>query len=130
MRTEPTTSDQAVTFPRKVRVSAWVAPIMVVGTFAFFAAIPVAMVVYGVLRRVRTGALRWWAIALGVVYVIPMATWLLKPNRPPSLSKDISPVFVALIVVASAGVIYTLRAHASRAEHAAEIGESTTTLDV
>ncbi len=85
---------------------------MVLGQFSFFAAIPVAIIVVAVMRRFRSGALRWWALALGAVYAAPMAIWALRPERAESLSKDMSPVFAVLIVVAACGVI--IAAHRSR----------------
>ena len=91
--------------PRSVVVSAWAVPIMVVGQFAFLAFIPVALVLYGALRDARARALRWPAVLLTAVYATPMAIWLLRPDGAESLSKDIHPVFVGLIVAASALVL-------------------------
>jgi hypothetical protein len=80
--------------PHKVLISAWVIPILVLGEFSVLAAIPVAIAVVGVLRHVRVGALRRWALALGAVYAAPMIIWAIRPDRAPSLSKDMSPIFV------------------------------------
>jgi hypothetical protein len=35
-----------------------------------------------------------------------MMIWALRPDRAPSLSKDMNPIFVVLIVAPAAGVIY------------------------
>lgn len=96
--------------PRSVISSAWAVPIMVLGQFAFLAAIPIVLVlVLGrVLHDPHLRALRAPASLLAAVYAIPLALWLLNPNRAPSLSKDISPGFVALIVAASALLLTTI----------------------
>ena len=54
------------------------------------------------LRDRRARFLRWPAALLAATYATPLALYLLNPDRPQSLSKDIDPVFVVLIVVASA----------------------------
>lgn len=94
--------------PRFVTASAWAVPIMVLGQFAFLAAVPVVLMLRRVLRDPRLGALRWPASLLAAVYAIPFAFWLLDPGRAQSLSKDISPAFVVLIVVASALLLTTI----------------------
>lgn len=98
--------------PRYVVVSAWAVPIMVLGQFALLAMVPVALVLYGALRDTRTQALRWPAGLLAAVYATPLAIWLLRPDGAQSLSKDIHPVFIGLIVAASAVVL--LKIWASR----------------
>ncbi len=89
-------------------VSAWAVPITVSGQFALLAVLPVALVLYGALRDTRTQALRWPAGLLAAVYANPLAIWLLRPDGARSLSKDIHPVFIALIVTASAVVLLEL----------------------
>lgn len=100
------TSTSTRTKPRRIplslTISAWAAPIMVVGDFALMAVIPVAIVLVKALRDPRARFLRWPAALLAAVYATPLALYLLNPDRPQSLSKDIDPVFVVLIVVASA----------------------------
>ncbi|MFQ1002364.1 hypothetical protein [Modestobacter sp. SSW1-42] len=91
--------------PRYVVFSAWAVPVMVLGQFAFLAMIPVALVLYGALRDTRVQTLRWPAGLLTAVYATPLATWLLRPDGAQSLSKDIHPVSVGLIVAASAVVL-------------------------
>jgi hypothetical protein len=78
---------------------------MVLGQFAFLAFIPVALVLFGSLRDARVRALRWPAGLLAAVFATPLAIWLLRPDGAQSLSKDIHPVFVGLIVAASAVVL-------------------------
>ena len=70
---------------------------------------PVGRVLRGALRHPGLG-LRGVAGVLTAVYATPFALWLLDPDRAQSLSKDIHPGFVTLIVAASAAVLLTLRA--------------------
>jgi len=65
-------------------------------------------VLIGTLRDPRVRCLRWPAGLLAAVYATPLAIWLLYPNRPESLSKDIDPVFAVLMVAASAVVLFRL----------------------
>lgn len=100
--------------PRMVIISAWLVPILVVGQFAMVAVLPVALVLVGTLRDARLRALRWWSAGLAVAYAIPLTVYVTRPDRAQSLSKDIHPGFVALIVVASVAVIvafHVLRRH-------------------
>lgn len=91
--------------PRSVVISTWAIPIMVVGQFAFLAFIPAAIMLSGTFRDPRSRDLRGWVSVLGIVYAVPFLMWVLNPGRAESLSKDIDPVFVGLIVAASAAVL-------------------------
>jgi hypothetical protein len=104
--------NEAGAVPRKVLISAWAIPVMVIGQFSFLAGIPVAIVVTTVTRRFRSGALRNWSLALGAAFTTPMAIWAVRPDRAQSLSKDMHPALAALIVGAAGGVIVT--AHRQR----------------
>lgn len=84
--------------PLSVLVSAWAVPIMIVGQFAMLAIVPVALVLISTLRDTRLKALRWGAIALTAAYATPLALWAIGPERAQSLSKDMHPVFAAIIV--------------------------------
>jgi hypothetical protein len=88
---------------KSVLISACAVPVLVVGQFAMLAIVPVALVLAGTLRS--NTALRPWAALLTVVYAIPLALWAIGPDRAPSLSKDMHPVFVPLISVAAVAVI-------------------------
>ncbi|WP_380163929.1 hypothetical protein [Jannaschia sp. R86511] len=101
--------------PRKVLISAYAVPIMVIGQFAFLAIIPVAIVVITVVRRFRTGALRYWSLALGAASTVPLTIWAVRPDRAQSLSKDMHPALAAAIVATAIGVIIT--AHRQRRQH-------------
>lgn len=94
--------------PLRLQISAWAAPLLVVGDFALLAVVPVALVLYGALRDSRVRFLRWPAALLAAVYATPLIIWLSNPDRPESLSKDIDPVFVVLIAAASAVELLTL----------------------
>ena len=94
--------------PRYVQISLWAIPVMVIGQFSMLAIIPVALVFTGTLRDRRVRALRWWAGLLAVTYAAPLAIWLLRPDGAQSLSKDMHPVFGALIVAVSAVLLVKL----------------------
>ena len=87
--------------PAYVTYSAWAVPLLVIGQFALLAAAPVALIVFGAFKDSRVRALRWWAAALGVVYASPLVIWLSRDDGAESLSKDIHPIFVALIAATS-----------------------------
>ena len=107
--TPPAASRRATRTPRSVVVSAWAVPVMVLGGFALFSGVPVALVLVGALRDARARYLRWPAGLLAAAYATPLAIWLLRPDGAESLSKDIHPVFVVLIVVASAVLLWRIR---------------------
>ena len=116
MNIESTTT---VTAPRTVRrtplfihIAAWSVPVLVLGQFAMLAIVPVAAILVGTLVNTRARALRWWAGLLAVAYATPLAVWVLRDDGAQSLSKDIHPVFVGIIVAASIAFlikIYTRR---------------------
>ncbi|MEU7040492.1 hypothetical protein AB0A77_05455 [Streptomyces varsoviensis] len=103
----PTGTDPRV--PRAATVSAWAVPIMVLGEFALLASVPVVIALIAAFTRVRDGAVRGAAGILAAAFAIPLVVWLVRPDGAESLSKDIHPGFVALIVAASAALIITLR---------------------
>lgn len=86
-------------------ISAWAIPVLVLGQFAFLAVVPVAIALISALRDARSKALRWWVGALTLTYTAPFVIWIVRPDRAQSLSKDISPFFVGLIVVASLALL-------------------------
>jgi hypothetical protein len=89
-----------------VHVAAWAVPVMVVGQFAMLAIAPLVYVLVRTFRDARLGALRWWAAGLGVAYATPLALWAIRPDRAPSLSKDMHPALAAVVV--AAGVAYAI----------------------
>ncbi|MEV4165319.1 hypothetical protein [Nonomuraea dietziae] len=97
--------------PLAVTVSSWAVPVMVLGQFAMLAIVPVAIAMVGALRHGHDRAVRWAAALLTVSYAVPLVIWLTRPDGAPSLSKDMHPGFVAVIVAASAVLIgFILRA--------------------
>lgn len=103
-------------FPRSVIVSAWAVPVMIIGQFAMLAVVPVALVLIGTLRDARLEALRLGAIALTAAYATPLALWAIGPERARSLSKDMHPVFAAIIV--TVGVAFAVSFHVLRRKQA------------
>lgn len=97
---------------RRVLVSAWLVPVLVLGQFALVAVVPVVLVLVGTLRSARLQALRGWAIGLAAAYAVPLAIWAFSPDRAQSLSKDIHPVFAGLVVAAALAV--AVRGHLLR----------------
>lgn len=97
-----------------VAISAWAIPVLVVGQFALLAAVPVVLAVVFTLRDARSRALRWWAGALALTYATPLLIWALNPDRGQSLSKDISPIFVGLIVAFSAALLIKIHTRRKR----------------
>lgn len=94
--------------PRSALISAWAIPVLVLGQFAMLAIVPVAVLLVGSLRDARLRALRWPVGILAAVYATPLLIWAVRPDGAQSLSKDIHPGFVALIVAASAVVLVRL----------------------
>ncbi|MBN6038166.1 hypothetical protein [Amycolatopsis sp. 195334CR] len=88
---------------RSVVIAAWAAAVMIAGQFAMIAIVPVAIAVIGILTTRRLRPLRWWAIALGAAYALPLALWAIGPERAPSLSKDMHPALMVLVVATAAG---------------------------
>lgn len=95
--------------PRAVTVSAWAVPIMVLGQFALIAGVPVVVALAVALARVRDRAVRGAAVLVAVSFAIPLTVWLVRPDGAESLSKDIHPGFVGLIVAASTVLVVTVR---------------------
>ncbi|MFF0260059.1 hypothetical protein ACFYR2_14670 [Streptomyces microflavus] len=94
--------------PPSVTVSAWAVPVMVVGQFALVAGVPVLIALVGALRRVPDLAVCRAATLVAVTFAVPLTVWLARPDGAPSLSKDMHPGFLALIVAASAALLVTL----------------------
>ncbi|MFE2873179.1 hypothetical protein [Embleya sp. NPDC059259] len=94
--------------PRAVTISAWAVPVMVLAQFALLAVVPVTIALVVALRRVRDRAVRRAAALVAVAFAIPLTVWLVRPDGAQSLSKDIHPAFVGLIVAASAVLVLTV----------------------
>ncbi|MEV0262568.1 hypothetical protein AB0I49_14625 [Streptomyces sp. NPDC050617] len=104
--------------PRALTISAWAVPIMVVGQFALLASVPVVIALVAAFARVRDRAVRGAAGLVAAAFAIPLMVWLVRPDGAQSLSKDIHPGFVALIVGASSALIFTVHRAAARTRRA------------
>ncbi|MFD9882788.1 hypothetical protein ACFWZT_15200 [Streptomyces alboflavus] len=109
--TTPTAAPAATghRIPRAVTISAWAVPIMVLGQFALISGVPVVIALVGAFTRVRDRAVRAAAALLALSFAIPLTIWLVRPDGAQSLSKDIHPGFVGLIVMAGAALLLALR---------------------
>lgn len=109
--TAPTAAPAATghRIPRAVTISAWAVPIMVLGQFALISGVPVVIALVGAFTRVRDRAVRAAAALLALSFAIPLTIWLVRPDGAQSLSKDIHPGFVGLIVAAGATLVLALR---------------------
>ncbi|MFE7114684.1 hypothetical protein ACFU99_04590 [Streptomyces sp. NPDC057654] len=117
----PTGTDpRAPRVPRALTVSAWAVPVMVLGQFALLAAVPVAIALVTALARVRDRAVRGAAALVAAAFAIPLVVWLVRPDGAQSLSKDIHPGFVALLVGASSALIFTVHRASARIRRAQE----------
>ncbi|MEU8421465.1 hypothetical protein AB0C15_11375 [Micromonospora sp. NPDC048835] len=86
---------------RTAIISIWAVPVLVIGQFAMLAIVPVTLALVVSLRHAHLRGLRRWTVALATAYATPLVLWAIGPDRAPSLSKDMHPVFAALIVVAA-----------------------------
>jgi hypothetical protein len=92
--------------PRYVRISSWSVPALVAAGFSMVAILPVALVAIGVARDARLSRLRLPAALLTATYATPLAIYLLRDDPARSLSRDMHPAFIPLIVAAAAWVLY------------------------
>ncbi|MDG4778902.1 hypothetical protein O7614_04475 [Micromonospora sp. WMMD961] len=86
---------------RTAIISIWAVPVLVIGQFAMLAIVPVTLALIVSLRHAHLRGIRRWTVALAAAYATPLILWAIGPERAPSLSKDMHPVFAALIVVAA-----------------------------
>ena len=120
MTTTPTTAsvpsnERSATRPRRrtpllLTVAAWSVPVLVLGQFALLAVVPVAGIAIETLVGARARALRRWALPLVIAYAVPLAIWIVRPDPAASLSKDIAPALVALVVAASIPLLVRITA--------------------
>ncbi|QIB49437.1 hypothetical protein G3H79_39370 [Streptomyces aureoverticillatus] len=89
-------------------ISAWAVPLMVLGQFALISIVPVTIALVGALRQVQDRTVRWAAALLAVSFATPLTIWLTRPDGAQSLSKDIHPAFVGVIVAASGALILAI----------------------
>lgn len=82
-------------------VLAGLAGVMVAGGFAMLAIVPVGLVVRHTWRETVLRRLRPWAAALAGLYAVPLVLWAALPDRAPSLTKDMHPALVPVVVAAA-----------------------------
>lgn len=99
-------------FPRYFQISAWAVPIMVIGQFSMIALAPILVLLIAAFTDARVRPLRPWTFGLAVAYFIPLAIMKLRTDPAPSLSKDMHPVLLVVIVVA--GVALLVRTYSAR----------------
>lgn len=93
-------------------ISAWAVPALVATGFAMIAVLPTTILTIATFRDARLRALRWWAVAVAVVYGSGLALWALSADPAPSLTKSLHPVHAGLII--AAGIAYAVRYHLAR----------------
>ena len=91
--------------PRSVLISAWAVPVLVLGQFSMLAIVPVVLILVGTLRHPSLRPLRPYSAALAAIYATPLVIWILRRDGAESLSKDMHPVFMVLIVAAAAALL-------------------------
>ena len=91
--------------PRSVLISAWAVPVLVLGQFSMLAVVPVVLVLADTLRQPNLRPLRPYGAALAAIYATPLLIWIRRPDGAESLSKDMHPMFMVLIVAAAAALL-------------------------
>jgi hypothetical protein len=91
--------------PRSVLISTWLVPVLVIGRFSMLAIVPVVLVLVGTLRHPSLRPLRPYSAAHAAIYATPLVIWILRPDGAESLSKDMHPAFMVLIVAAAAALL-------------------------
>lgn len=86
---------------------------MVLAQFSMIALVPVSGLIIASVVDKRVRNLRWWTLALAIAYSIPLAIMLVRPDPEQSLSKDMHPALLVLIVVVGAALL--MRVHIRRA---------------
>jgi len=102
---EPSTASRRPPIPVYLQVAAWAVPLLVFVQFALVAVLPLAVLIIGVLADSRARHLRVRTAPLTVAFLTPLLIWMLRTESAPSLSKDMHPVFVVLIVVAGLALL-------------------------
>lgn len=100
--------------PLYMHIAAWAVPVLLLTGFAMIALVPVLVALIGSLTDVKARYLRWWAAAVAVLYAIPLTILNVRPDPARSLTQDMHPVFLALIVAASAALLIRLYIGARR----------------
>ena len=105
MSAQPVLAPATRRTPRSVLISAWAVPVLVLGQFSMLAVAPVALILVGTLRHPSLRPLRPYSAALAAIYATPLVIWIRRPDGAQSLSKDMHPMFMVLIVAAAAALL-------------------------
>ena len=90
---------------RAVLISAAAVPVLILGQFAMLAIVPVAI---AVIAGARMKGVRLFTWMLGALYATPLIIWALRENPARSLSRDIDPIFAALIIAGAIAVLIAI----------------------
>ena len=101
---QPTAGSIRQRLPRFAIISAWSIPVLLVGQFAMLAIVPIAALATVIVRR-RIHPLFPYAGVLVGLYATGIAIWVVRPDRAQSLSRDLHPVLLTAIVVASLALL-------------------------
>ena len=107
-------SEIAPTPPLYLHIAAWSIPALLLGGFAMIALVPVLVLLIAGFTDPRARFLRWWALGVAALYSIPLVILTVRPDPAPSLTKDMHPVFLVLIVAAAAALLVRLYTRARR----------------
>ena len=94
--------------PLYIQIAAWAVPVLLLSGFAMIALLPVLVVLIGSCTDIRSRYLRWWAVAVAALFSIPFVILNVRPDPAPSLTQDMHPVFLVLIVAAAAALLVRL----------------------
>lgn len=92
-------------FPKYFQTCAWAIPVMVIGQFSMIALAPVLVVLVAALADKRISPLRLWSLGLTIAYLVPLVVMKLRTDPAQSLSKDMHPALLVLIIVAAAALL-------------------------
>ncbi|OEO30004.1 hypothetical protein VW23_023325 [Devosia insulae DS-56] len=90
--------------PRYVTWSAIAAPVLVLTGWAFIAAVPIALLLWGTWTDKRVRALRWWSGLTALLYAIPLVQYLLRTDPEASMSSMLHPA-IGIAIALSAVVV-------------------------
>ena len=100
--------------PLPVSISTWAVRALVLSGFALVAVVPVTVLLVSAFRNAKARGLRWYASLVGALYAAPLLIWALNPDRAQSLTRDMNPVFLWLIVAASALLLIKIATRRTR----------------
>ena len=100
--------------PVYIHIAAWAVPVLVASGFAMIALVPVLVVLIGSFTDLRAHFLRWWTSAVAVAYAIPLTILNVREDPAPSLTKDMHPVFLVLILLVSAALLVRIYVRRTR----------------